>query len=55
MQVVRGGRVAPAKVETGVRTASRVEIVSGLAEGDVVLLVRGIADGARVRLRESGK
>lgn len=55
VQVVRGGRVASAKVETGVRTAARAEIVSGLAEGDVVLLARGIADGARVRPREAGK
>jgi hypothetical protein len=30
-----------------------VEIASGLSEGEVVLLTRGIADGARVRPREA--
>jgi hypothetical protein len=53
VQVVREGRVASAKIETGVRTAARVEIVSGLAEGETVLLTRGIADGTRVRPREA--
>ncbi len=52
-QVVRDGRVASAKVETGTQSASRVEIVSGLGEGDMVLLTRGVADGSRVRPRET--
>jgi HlyD family secretion protein len=52
VQVVREGRVASAKIETGVRTAARVEIVSGLAEGEAVLLIHGITDGTRVRPRE---
>lgn len=54
VQVVRNGRVHSAKVETGVRTTARVEITSGAAEGEAVLLTKGIADGARVRPREVG-
>lgn len=53
VQVVRDGRVVPVKVETGVRSAARVEIVSGLGEGETILLTRGIADGSRVRAREA--
>jgi HlyD family secretion protein len=53
VQVVREGRVATAKIETGVRSSVRVEIASGLREGEVVLLARGIADGSRVRPREA--
>lgn len=53
VQVVRDDRIATAKVETGVRSAARVEIASGLREGEVVLLTRGIADGSRVRPREA--
>jgi HlyD family secretion protein len=52
VQVVRDGRVATVRVETGVRTAARIEIASGLGEGEAVVLTRGIADGARVRPRE---
>jgi len=37
------------KVETGVRTSARVEITSGINEGETVVLTRGIAVGARVR------
>jgi len=55
VQVVRGGRVATVKVETGVRTAARVEIVSGLAADDSVLVTRGVADGTRVRPRAAAK
>lgn len=51
--VVRDGRVATARVETGVRASARVEIASGLSEGETVLLTRGIADGSRVRPREA--
>jgi HlyD family secretion protein len=53
VQVVRDGRVASARIEAGVRTAVRVEITSGLAESETVLLTRGIADGTRVRPREA--
>jgi len=49
VQVVRNGQVESAKVETGVRTSARVEITSGLNEGETVVLTRGIAAGARVR------
>ncbi|MBI2509100.1 MAG: efflux RND transporter periplasmic adaptor subunit [Betaproteobacteria bacterium] len=49
VQVVRDGRVESARVETGVRTSARVEITSGIGEGESVLLTRGIADGSRVR------
>jgi HlyD family secretion protein len=53
VQVVRDGRVASARIEPGVHTAARVEITSGLAENETVLLTRGIADGTRVRAREA--
>lgn len=55
VQLVRDGRVATVKVETGVRTAARVEIVSGLAADDSVLVTRGVADGTRVRPRAAAK
>lgn len=53
VQVVRNGRVATARVETGVRSSARVEINAGLSEGDTVLLTKGIAEGSRVRPRET--
>jgi len=53
VQVLREGRVGSTKVEIGIRTASRIEISSGIAAGDTVLLTRGIEDGARVRALES--
>ncbi len=53
VQVVRDGIVHNAKVETGIRTGSRYEILSGLAEGDTVVLTRGMEDGARVRTQEA--
>ena len=52
VQVVRDGRVQSVPIETGVRGSSRFEIMSGVAAGDRVLLVRGIADGTAVRARE---
>jgi len=55
VQVVRAGRVATARVETGVRSSARVEIIAGLAEGDTVLLTKGIAEGSRVRPRAAGR
>jgi HlyD family secretion protein len=55
VQVVRDGRVATARVETGVRASARVEIASGLREGETVLLTKGITDGSRVRPREAGR
>ena len=53
VQVVRDGAVRSRKVETGIRTGNRYEILSGLAEGDSVVLTRGMEDGARVRTREA--
>ena len=53
VQVIRGGRAETVKVETGVRAATLVEILSGIREGDVVLLTRGIPDGTRVRPGEA--
>jgi membrane fusion protein (multidrug efflux system) len=35
--VVKNGKAAPVKVETGLRTDSMVEIISGLNEGDTVI------------------
>jgi membrane fusion protein, multidrug efflux system len=35
--VVKNGKAAPVKVETGLRTDSKVEIISGLNEGDTVI------------------
>ncbi len=52
VQVLREGRVRGVKVGIGVNTGSRVEITSGIAEGDIVLLARGINDGERVRALE---
>jgi HlyD family secretion protein len=52
VQVVRDGRVVSIQVEAGVRTAARVELVSGLGAAEAVVLTRGIADGTRVRTRE---
>ncbi|MCX7141824.1 MAG: efflux RND transporter periplasmic adaptor subunit [Proteobacteria bacterium] len=49
VQVVRDGSARSVKVEIGIRSGSRYEITSGVAEGDLVVLTRGIDDGARVR------
>ena len=52
VQVVRDGSARSVTVEIGIRTGSRCEIISGIAEGDVVVLTRGIEDGARVHAQE---
>lgn len=52
VQVVRDGTARSVKVEIGIRTGSRCEILSGIAEGDTVVLTRGIDDGARVHALE---
>ena len=52
VQVVRDGSARSVTVEIGIRTGSRYEIISGIAEGDVVVLTRGIEDGARVHAQE---
>lgn len=51
VQVLRDGRAQSARVDIGVRGANRVEIVSGVNAGDLVVLTRGIADGTRVRVQ----
>ena len=53
VQVVRDGHVESVRIETGMRTTTRVEITSGIREGEAVLLTRGIAAGSRVRPREA--
>ena len=52
VQVVRDRSVVSVKIEIGVRATGRYEILSGIAEGDAVVLTRGIADGTRVRAQE---
>ena len=53
VQVVRDGAVHSVKVEIGIRTGTRYEILSGLDEGDPVVLTRGMEDGTRVRTQEA--
>jgi len=50
---VRGGRARRVAVDVGVRGASRVEILSGLAVGELVVPAAesGVADGDRVRVK----
>jgi HlyD family secretion protein len=48
VQIVRDGTVRSVKIDIGIRTGSRSEILSGVADGDSVVLTRGIEDGARV-------
>lgn len=52
VQVVRDGTARSVKVEIGIRTGNRDEILSGIADGDAVVLTRGIDDGARVHALE---
>lgn len=47
--VIDDGRAARRAVKTGVRTMTAVEIVSGLKEGEQVILDAAVAEGARVR------
>jgi len=53
---VRDGKAERVKVETGVRRAGRVEIVAGLAAGDIVVTAGQIKlrDGVAVRLGGGG-
>lgn len=50
--LVRGGKAAPSPVSTGVRTGDRVEILTGLAEGDSVIVsgVQVVRPGSVVRI-----
>jgi HlyD family secretion protein len=49
--VVRDGRAARQPVKTGARTATQVDVVSGLTAGAEVVVSTGIAPGERVRPR----
>jgi len=49
VRVVQDGRVEARAVQLGLRTLDAVEVLSGLAEGDVVLLDPRVAPGTRVR------
>lgn len=49
--VAEGGRAAERSVRTGLRTLDAVEIVSGVKEGELVLLAPTLKPGARVRPR----
>lgn len=51
--LIRGGELHLVKVTTGLQTATRVEIVSGLQRGDQVVVGRhsGLADGEKVNAR----
>jgi RND family efflux transporter MFP subunit len=52
----RGGELHIAKVVTGLQTSAQVEIVSGLAAGDQVVVGRhvGLFDGEKVNARPAG-
>ena len=52
VQVVRDSIARSLKVNIGIRTGSRVEITSGIAESDTVVLTPGIEDGTRVHALE---
>jgi RND family efflux transporter MFP subunit len=51
VQVVKGDKVVSTRVETGITSAGRTEIKSGLAEGDIVIARAGtfLRDGDAVR------
>ncbi|MCE2948309.1 MAG: efflux RND transporter periplasmic adaptor subunit [bacterium] len=51
VQRLEDGRVATVPVTLGIRGGAKVEVLSGLEAGDTVLLTRGLADGARARVR----
>jgi Cu(I)/Ag(I) efflux system membrane fusion protein len=49
-----GGRLAPREVKTGAQSGERVEVVSGLAEGDAVVTAGNFLVAAESRIRSSG-
>jgi hypothetical protein len=61
LHLLKAGRVKEVPIKLGVRddVAEMVEVVSGLADGDTVLLgsAQGIAEGNRVRVlqEEAGR
>lgn len=54
--VVEGGQAAPRPVETGIRTADRVQITEGLAPGDSVIVtgIQQLRPGLPVRVTDAG-
>ncbi len=52
--VVRDARVHLQRISTGLETDNLVEVVSGLAEGDLVVVadLSKLKDGDRVRVQE---
>jgi membrane fusion protein (multidrug efflux system) len=50
----KGGTVSSQMVETGLREEKRVQIISGLAEGDTVITtgILQIRPGAKVKITE---
>ena len=61
LHLLKGGRVQEAPVKLGVRddVAEKVEVLTGVAEGDTVLLgsAQGVTEGSRVRVlqEEAGR
>ncbi|HEX4883683.1 MAG TPA: efflux RND transporter periplasmic adaptor subunit, partial [Casimicrobiaceae bacterium] len=51
--VARDGRAQRRAVKLGARGTDGVEVVSGLAAGERVITTPGIADGARIRVRDA--
>lgn len=51
---VKGGKVVPAKVETGIRNDARIQILSGLNPGDTVIVsgYMQVKPGSNVRISE---
>jgi RND family efflux transporter MFP subunit len=54
--VVHGGTIHLVNIKTGIQTANRVEIVSGLQQGDKVVVGRhtGLSDGEQVDAQSAG-
>jgi RND family efflux transporter MFP subunit len=54
--VVHGGVIHLVNIKTGIQTANRVEIVSGLQQGDKVVVGRhtGLSDGGQVDAQSAG-
>jgi multidrug efflux pump subunit AcrA (membrane-fusion protein) len=51
VQRLDNGRLVAVPVTLGIRGGAKVEVLSGLEDGDTVVLTRGLADGSRARAR----